>query len=175
MGFYKTLASQVDYNRDTGVFVWKKRIGKSRSHKAFNSQFAGKEAGNIHPSGYRHIHVTDSGKSTHIRAHRLAWFICYGSGPKDQIDHINRNKLDNRINNLREVSNTQNQHNASRRKDNKSGVSGVYWDKSKSKWRASVRVNSIRHYVGLFDELDSASNAVLEFRAKHNFSPTHGL
>ena len=90
------------------------------------------------------------------KAHRLAWFYVYGSWPNDQIDHINRNKTDNRIANLREVTNKQNQQNASKRSDNTSGHPGVSWYKRDSKWQARIKHNQKDTHLGYFENLEEA-------------------
>lgn len=74
-------------------------------------------------------------------------------------DHINRNKLDNRRNNLRTVNKSLNGHNTGARVNSKSGVKGVMWDKRRNKWRAEIMVNRIRKFIGYFDDLNKASMA----------------
>lgn len=76
--------------------------------------------------------------------------------PNEQVDHINGNGLDNQRGNLRLASNTQNQWNARRRKDNSSGVKGVWWRKASQKWVASINVNGIKIHLGSFSTLEDA-------------------
>jgi hypothetical protein len=75
------------------------------------------------------------------------------------IDHINRNKLDNRRNNLRICTRSQNRINSKIRTDNKSGKSGVNWRTREHKWQARICKNGIRYYLGLHDRLEDAINA----------------
>ena len=83
-------------------------------------------------------------------AHRLAWLYVYGTWPKNQIDHINRNRSDNRIANLRDVTNQQNMCNAGDYSTNTSGRKGVYWDKRDSRWRACITDNGRYLSLGYF-------------------------
>jgi hypothetical protein len=120
-----------DYNLETGVFTWK---------KIKHNFLKGKVAGCLHSSGYIQIRIKDK----NYQAHRLAWMMHYGEDPKDLfIDHINGNKTDNRICNLRLATNQQNQRN------NKS--KGFYWNKQKKKWKAHIRVEGKLKHLGLFD------------------------
>lgn len=84
-------------------------------------------------------------------AHHLAWFKVYGYFPTQIIDHINRDKGDNRIENLREVDAQTNQRNK--------GQKGYYWDKDKQKWRVQWSYNNRQIYVGLYDT-ESEAQAV---------------
>lgn len=75
------------------------------------------------------------------------------------IDHINRNGLDNRKENLRVCTQSQNSHNSRIRKDNKSGIKGVYWHKINKKWIARIGVNSKLKHLGVFSDKLEAKNA----------------
>ena len=76
----------------------------------WNSRYAGKECGTIDDKGYRRINLRFAGRAHFkIRVHRLAWFISFGSLPTGEIDHINQNKADNRLSNLRDVPKSINQ------------------------------------------------------------------
>jgi len=95
--------------------------------------------------------------SKQIRMHR---FI--NNTPKGfETDHINRNKLDNRRNNLRSVTKSQNKMNVGLNKNNKSGVKGVYWDKFTNKWRAEIKVNYKKISLGRYKNLQRATLARL--------------
>ena len=79
--------------------------------------------------------------------------------PGKEVDHINLNKLDNRQENLRIATTSQNQANRGRDKNNTSGYKGVYWRKNKRKWEAAIQVNNKRIYLGKFTTIQAASNA----------------
>ena len=93
----------------------------------------------------------------------------HGSLP-DHIDHIDGNRLNNRIENLRSASKVENGQNAKLSKANKSGFKGVSWYKASSKWAAECWVNKKKHYLGYFDTIEQATFAVKSFREQN-----HGL
>ena len=122
------LQSILSYDKQTGAFVWIVSPAKN--------VFVGSVAGNISNIGYRVIKI--KGKS--YKAHRLAWLYEYGKFPIQQIDHINGNRSDNSIVNLRLASQTQNSQNKIRKPKNKSGYKGVSVERN-GKFRAHIRVN----------------------------------
>lgn len=138
------LKSVIDYDPSTGVFRWRSRPGRKR----FNKMFAGKEAGTINSWGYRVIHIGDK----FYKAHRLAWLYCHGSQPKDQIDHINGVKTDNRISNLRDVDQKKNSRNNKIDKRYASSCPGVYWDRKSERWVARVATDEGMKHIGVFND-----------------------
>jgi hypothetical protein len=76
-----------------------------------------------------------------------------------EIDHINRNKLDNRKKNLRYVTHQQNMMNSSKKKDNTSGFRGVWWNKRDKKWVSYIKFNNKRKCVGYFSDIEEAARA----------------
>lgn len=147
------------YYPTSGRFVWRRRTlrhykGDEPKLAAWNTRWSGIEAGTIRPDGYIIIAV----ENTLYRAHRLAWFYVYGRWPKE-IDHINRNKSDNRLMNLRVVTRSRNNLNSGLRKDNKSGIKGVCYHRARSKWMARLNVDGEAYFLGYFDNLDSAVSA----------------
>jgi len=136
--------SALDYDPETGVFVWKWRQDKSLR---WNHKHPGNTAGTKDFRGAIRISIN---KKLYI-AHRLAWFVTYGAWPSGELDHINQNPSDNRICNLREVTREHNQQNIScSRKGSKSKVKGVFWDKQRQRWRARIFENGLDHYLGSF-------------------------
>ncbi len=138
------LRSILHYDPDTGIFTWKVRT----SNRVKVGDIAGSQDG----QGYLQVRV----QSRDYLAHRLAWLYIRGEWPKDQIDHINRNRSDNRIANLREVTNKQNGQNASKSRSNTSGYPGIYWYKPYSKWRARITHNYKDIHLGYFSILEDA-------------------
>ena len=116
----------LEYDKDTGTLTW-----IYNTHK----RFIGKEAGCIKPSGYRTLHIF----KTVIEAHRLIWLIEYGYLPDCEIDHINGNKSDNRLSNLRLADQQKNQQNRGVRVDSQLGVKGVRL-KPSGKYEARVKL-----------------------------------
>ena len=96
--------------------------------------------------------------------HRLAWLYVYGEFPKGVIDHINRDGLDNRIENLRDVTHQVNMQNVSSKKDWKlhgCNLTGVSWDKSTQSWKSSICINGKQKHLGRFKTQESAHEAYL--------------
>ena len=139
----KYLHEILKYDPDTGIFIWKNR---SNVLPWWNSKHEGKIAGSIHVKGYRYILINKKS----YKAHRLAWLFVYGEWPKDQIDHINMVKDDNRIENLRNANDFQNQANRPKRSTNKSGYKGVSWSKASGKWKSQTRINGKVVGLGYF-------------------------
>ncbi len=128
------------YCHDTGQLTWKVR---PRTHftcetmqKRWNSRYSGKPAGWV-AEGYKRVSINDM----QVQAHRLVWLYCYGEWPQTGIDHINHDKEDNRLCNLRLADHAENNRNLAIRADNQSGVNGIYWAKSKNKWAAQINHN----------------------------------
>ena len=130
------------YNPETGIFTRKRPTGYGTKK--------GQVVGSERSKGY--LGVSINTKSYLL--HRLAWFYTTNRWPKDQIDHINGVKNDNRWCNLREATNKQNCLAQGVRSDNTSGYKGVYWHKASQKWLASVQIN-----VGAFDNKHDAAKA----------------
>lgn len=107
-------------------------------------------------------------------AHRLAWFLYYGVEPIGQIDHINQNKTDNRIVNLRCVSNRENHRNMPIQKNNKSGLMGVHFSKLKRKWVSYIKVDGKRIHIGSFSGFFDACCARKSAEVKFGFHLNHG-
>jgi len=170
----------VRYEPETGKLFWKPRtpeMFKSGSVSSesicdlWNKNFAGAEALNAdHGDGYKHGSLM--GKK--CLAHRVVWFLHHGSWPDDQVDHINGDRSDNRIENLRAVSNLVNGRNRRKSVRNSSGITGVYWCPEQSKWRASICVDGKLKHLGRFDTIEAAASARKRAEMVNSFHPNHG-
>ena len=150
-----------DYNPKTGELTWK--IKPSPKVKT------GDQAGTLNQSGYIHIKI----KRSVYKAHRLVWMWQYGKDPGSlDIDHINGNKTDNRIENLRLVTKSENGRNIKRAINNSSGVTGVY--KDQKKWRAHLRFNGKRICQGRYEDWFEAVCARKSAENRYGFHPNHG-
>jgi len=149
----------LDYNPETGAFFWK--IRPLRHFKSpfrqgvFNNIYPGKPCGHLSEEGYLIIGIS----GVPYKAHRLAWLYVYGYMPTEWLDHINRNRSDNRVCNLRIASPALNAQNASIRKDNTSGVQGVSWHKATNKWIVQISKLGKSTYVGVFETIEEAKLA----------------
>jgi len=156
------LKEVLNYNSDTGIFVWRRTV----SPKGVK----GNIAGTINGRGYRHLGY----KGRIYRLHRLAFLYVKGHFPKDQVDHINQNKLDNRWINLREVTSQENNRNLPLSSRNKSGVVGVFWDKSCSKWKAVIwnqgKAVNLGHFFDKFEGICARMSA----HNKYGYHENHG-
>ena len=108
------------------------------------------------------------------KAHRVAWTIFYGQPPNGEIDHINHQKHDNRIENLRDVPSIDNARNLGISSQNKSGVVGVSFHKKENKWRARIKVDQKEQHLGYFSTMKEAIQARQFAEELHGFHFNHG-
>ena len=106
--------------------------------------------------------------------HRLAWLYVYGEMPKNELDHINHNRYDNRISNLRETNRSENCQNMSKSKANTSGVTGVNWHKHGERWVARIHVDKKRVELGAFVNYSDAVNARKNAEVLYGYHKNHG-
>lgn len=134
-----------DYDSENGWLIRKKtRAGNPWNKPCGHKPYA--------PHGYGEVGI--AGKA--YKTHRVIWLWHYGEWPENEIDHIDQNKMDNRIENLRNVSNSENQHNSSIRKNNSTGFPGVYWHKQFKKYQAQISINNKLIYLGRFTTPEEA-------------------
>jgi len=146
------LKEVLDYNPETGLFFWKRKI---------NNISNGNPAGSHQNKGYIQLMID----SRNYLAHRVAWLYMYGEWPKNQIDHINRNKKDNRICNLRDVNNSTNQINIGLRSHNSSGVTGVVKSsKPHRPWAAQINRNNKKIFLGYFNTVEDAQRSLENYK-----------
>lgn len=143
------------YDENTGVFTNIK---------------TGREIKNKNSHGYVSIWV-DRGS---YMAHRLAWLYVYGELPKFHIDHINHNRADNRISNLRDVERIENSRNLKLKNTNKSGINGVRMCNQHKKWHAQISINGKNKHLGYFDSIEEAIIARKNAEQQYGFHNNHG-
>jgi hypothetical protein len=148
----------MSYNKNTGEFLWKKNAG--------GRAYAGRPAGYKNLKGYVQLRL----ENRTWLAHRLAWVAVHGSiDPASQIDHINGDRADNRIENLRCVSgfvNQQNRHAAA--KHNKTAMLGVGITPNGKKYTARITAFGKRYYIGSYATAEGASQAYAQKKDKLN-------
>jgi hypothetical protein len=148
---HKRLREVLHYDPSTGHFTW--LVTNS------NRAVAGSRAGTLKTAArnlvYRQIRIDRRG----YRANRLAWFYVHGEWPSALVDHINTDGLDDRIENLREATHGQNQHNSRKPGNNTSGFKGVWLDKRRDRWVAEVWFKDQKHFVGQFATPEQAAAA----------------
>ena len=155
---HKRLNELFVYHADTGEII--RRVNAGKRWKA------GEKAGSKNGQGY--IEVKFDGKT--IGAHRIAWVLYYGEQPPEYIDHINRIPSDNRIQNLRAATKSQNGANRKALSNNANGIKGCYFVPSKSvngtgRWRAQCRVGKKLFCLGRHLTVEQAQAAYNTFAA----------
>lgn len=154
------------YSPETGKLTW-----RERGDPPWDARYAGKAAlTGLNRDGY------PSGKihGRTMAAHRVIWALCSGEWPSNQIDHINGDRSDNRISNLRHVTHAENGMNQKRRVTNTTGYTGVTWRKDCSRWQATIRHNGRAKHLGYFDTAEDAHQRRREEQARLGFHPCHG-
>ena len=161
----KTLPSRdlvrqlLHYDVATGEFTWLRRPREmftcQRQFLYWNGRYVGKQAGCIAPNGY-HVITLNAGS---FKIHRLAWLYVYGEPVPTEIDHIDRDKRNNRISNLRAATASQNQANRTPIRT-ASGVKGVR--PYKGSFRAYIRLNGTGFHLGTFSTIEEAAAAYRE-------------
>jgi len=155
------LKQALRYDKDTGRFYW--------LNPKSNALKSGQIAGRVTDNGYRQIMVD----GIRYQGHRLVWLWHYGCFPENEIDHINGLRDDNRIENLRAATKAENQQNiGSARRHSKTGLLGASYHAG-NRWRAQIRVDGKKYYLGLFSSPEAAHGAYLKAKAEmHQFQPT---
>jgi hypothetical protein len=154
-----------EYDKETGNLIWKIKPS-SRGH----SVKVGDIAGTLKSHGYICVGINYNS----YRAHRLIFLMHKGYLPKT-VDHINGDKLDNRIENLRAATVGQNQHNRKTNANNTSGYKGVSWSKAQKKWAARITLERKNIHLGYFANVEEAAEVVRKAREElHGDFANHG-
>lgn len=165
------LRELLTYDPETGKLFWMERPvsmfngERELSANKWNSRFAGREAFTC---------VLDSGYRTGLvfrkayKAHRVAWAIFHGRWPRGQIDHVNGDKQDNRIINLREASQSENKRNTAIYRNNTSGYKGVCWHRATGKWISQIGLGGKQIRLGYFNDPAEAHAAYCEAAKKYH-------
>lgn len=164
------------YDPETGKLFWlpreKSDVPQHPTCIRWNSRYAGREA---FTTKDRKGYLKSAIFNVMFRAHRIAWALFYGVWPDGQIDHINMDRADNRICNLREANNSQNNRNRTVQSNNKSGYKGVFQNKKTAKWCSVLMVNGEKYWGGTHSTAQAAAEAYSELCRKHHgeFARTH--
>jgi hypothetical protein len=164
------------YDPDTGYLYWKERHYedfpdiKPCEIKRFNARYAGNRAfKNVNGGGYYVGRIF--GKS--YRAHRVIWKMHNKEWPEGEIDHLDGNRLNNCLWNLRVVSRSGNARNRSLQSNNNSGFSGVSHTKNGT-WRASINGGPLKLHLGTFETFEEAVQCRKEAEIKYGYHENHG-
>ena len=165
------------YDLNTYELFWREReissfkgTSKERTGKNWNRRYANKPVGCIDTTnGYIKFRFEKKG----YFAHRIIYRMNFGEWP-DQVDHINGVRTDNRIDNLRNVSDAENRRNMKRASNNTSGATGVFWHSQAKKWVAQIWKERICYNLGLFSSFEDAVSARKTAEQDLNFHENHG-
>lgn len=162
------------YEPETGKLFWRRRpreyFVSDKGFACWNGKHAGQEA--FTSTEGRHLYHNGRILGRSLKAHRVIWALVHGKWPTGQIDHINGNRQDNRLVNLREVSRLENHRNMKRFKNNTSGHAGVI--PFKGRWQARITVDYRGIHLGTFDTVEEAVAARAQADIKYKFHKNHG-
>ena len=165
------------YEPVTGKLFWRQRARcwfiSKRGHAVWNARYSEAEA-----LCYKDNHGYQTGAvllARHMKAHRAIWAITQGKWPEGHVDHMNGDRTDNRIENLRDVSQLENQQNLKKNSRNKSGQVGVFWHKEYGRWWAYIGSGLTRVTLGFFENKQDAIDARLRAQSLAGYHAMHGL
>ena len=126
--------------------------------------------------GYLHVCLSKNGTQKDFRIHRLiALYFIPNPDNLREIDHIDRNKTNNSISNLRWISKSNNLRNRPKKQNTSSKYMGVYFDKKEGKYRAEIRINNKHKYIGNYDKEEDAGKAFDNYIKEHNLTEFYSL
>ena len=174
----KWLHECFELDADTGTLTWKARpvhhFKTVNSAKSVNSRCAGNKVGQINDREYRKLTFTWDGKRANWYQHRIIWAMHYGQWPTKSLDHIDGNKTNNAIKNLREVTVAENSKNRPIQKNNTSGHVGITWDKFTSKWVAQIGIKGKMIRLGRHPNIEDAIAARQAAEVEYGFHKNNG-
>jgi len=153
-----------EYNPEAGSLNWSKSNLVTKCHRGKPALSSKSDQGYLR-GNYRGVHLA---------MHRVAMCLSNGEWPNGQVDHINGDRSDNRICNLRIVDSQQNCRNQKLRKTNATGTMGVYFHKLTGKWTAQIMQSGKRIHLGLFDTKEGAISARKLAEVGYGYHPNHG-
>lgn len=161
----EVLRQLLRYDPETGGLIW-----RPRGIASWDARWADKPAFTASSNGYRvgHLHCRL------IMAHRVIWAIAHGAWPAFDIDHINGDRSDNRLVNLRSVTRQENLRNSKVARHNTSGVRGVSRATGGKKWKACIGAGNRTIHLGRFDSFEEAVAARRMAEIAHGYHPNHG-
>jgi HNH endonuclease/AP2 domain len=169
------LRQLIRFDEVSGEYFWVPRprsmFKTNAAFMSFNSRFAGKPALNT-SNGLGYLRSRFFG--ARHQAHRVVWAYHYGEWPEFEIDHINGNRADNRIENLRAVNAAANMQNKKVYRNNKSGVSGVFRRPTSGRWQVSIAANGKRIGLGTYECFEEAVAVRKAAEVTHGFHANHG-
>lgn len=154
------------YCDETGDLTWKVRVAAKTK--------IGSVAGWIQKTNSGKCYRAAEIDGKQYLVHRLVWLLRYGEFPQSQIDHIDGNGLNNRIANLRAVTELENAKNARLQCNNTSGATGVVWHKECRKWKAQIRGNGRVLHLGVFARKEDAIAARKQAERQYGYHENHG-
>lgn len=163
-----SLVKEAIVHNEDGTFTWLNRplhhFPDLRAQRIWNTKYAGKPCtGRSYRNGYVYLTLWNKG----VSASRLAW--AYHNGELDrnlEVDHLNGNRADNRISNLRVATPNDNQHNKPIQKNNSSGFKNVRWNKQCGKWQVTMNHMKKSYHFGLFTDINEAAKAAIVARER---------
>jgi hypothetical protein len=168
------LKELLHYDPETGYVYFKRRsenhFASKRSCRSWNTKHGGRKVSSINGNGYGQIAILGG----RYPLHRIIYMWMTGSLPEHEIDHINGITSDNRWENLRACTTSQNGMNKSIPSNNISGRIGVYKHSLCNRWVANIRINNKTIYLGIFKDIESAINCRRKAEIELGFHPNHG-
>lgn len=162
------------YDPMTGKLFWRQRADSEfaapKYAKMWNGKYPGVEAGTVSKKdGYRYLHV--DGKR--FVSHRAIWAMAHDVWPSVALDHIDHDRTNNRLDNLRAAGYEGNALNRAMKSDNTSGYTGVD-PRPNGRFHARIQIRGVKTYLGTFDTIEEAAKARTKAEENLGFSNTHG-